>query len=123
MFVSITVRHSSSARSSGRFRMLIPALLTRMSIPPRRSATVSAMCRCAADSVTSASIAIVLAPIASSADTARADFPASRPTTAMLAPARASPRAIPNPMPPLPPVTTATFPVRSNRSMGAPSVY
>ena len=37
--------------------------------------------------------------------------------TAMLAPARASPRAIPSPMPLLPPVTSATFPVRSNESM------
>ncbi len=36
------------------------------------------------------------------------------------APARAKPWAMPRPMPPLPPVTTATRPERSNKSM-APS--
>src|SRR4051794_6649212 len=33
----------------------------------------------------------------------------------MLAPASARPRAMPSPMPPLPPVTIATLPRRSNR--------
>src|SRR5947209_10076484 len=41
------------------------------------------------------------------------DFVSLRPTTAMSAPASASPRAIPSPMPPLPPVTMATLPERS----------
>ena len=36
-------------------------------------------------------------------------------TTATFAPAAARPRAIPRPIPPLPPVTIATFPLRSNR--------
>src|SRR5262249_5204643 len=42
------------------------------------------------------------------------DFAAFRPSTAIFAPASASPRAMPRPIPPLPPVTIATLPVRSN---------
>ena len=42
-------------------------------------------------------------------------FAALRPATTTDAPAPASPRAMPNPMPPLPPVTIATLPVRSKR--------
>ena len=38
----------------------------------------------------------------------------SRPATITLAPASARPLAMPKPMPPLPPVTTATLPCRSN---------
>ena len=37
-----------------------------------------------------------------------------RPNTATAAPAWANPRAMPRPIPPLPPVTTATRPVKSN---------
>src|ERR1700674_4407419 len=36
----------------------------------------------------------------------------------MSAPARARPRAMPRPMPPLPPVTIATFPCKSNTPIG-----
>src|SRR5262249_54091879 len=49
-----------------------------------------------------------------SSATAAAAFPALRAATATLAPAAASPRAMPSPIPPLPPVTMATRPVRSN---------
>ena len=48
-----------------------------------------------------------------SSATAAADLASLRPTTAIAAPASASPRAMPSPMPPLPPVTIATLPVRS----------
>jgi hypothetical protein len=41
-----------------------------------------------------------------------------RPVTATAAPAAASPLAMPRPIPPLPPVTTATRPVRSNNVIG-----
>ena len=46
--------------------------------------------------------------------TAFADFSALRAATTTCAPARASPRAMPRPMPPLPPVTIATRSLRSN---------
>src|SRR5437762_682224 len=46
--------------------------------------------------------------------TASLAFASSRAAMTTRAPARASPRAMPSPMPPLPPVTTATFPLRSN---------
>ena len=54
------------------------------------------------------------AALRSSSATAAADFASLRPTIATAAPASASPRAMPSPMPPLPPVTIATLPLRSN---------
>ena len=42
------------------------------------------------------------------------DFSRSRAAMTTVAPAEASPRAMPSPMPPFPPVTTATFPLKSN---------
>src|SRR5688572_10296329 len=45
---------------------------------------------------------------------ADADFSALRPTISTVAPDWPIPRAIPRPMPPLPPVTSAIFDVRSN---------
>src|SRR5437868_5507703 len=44
-------------------------------------------------------------------------FPELRPAITTSAPASASPRAIPRPMPPLPPVTIATLPCKSNSFM------
>ena len=85
-----------------------------MSIRPSSPATRLAMAATASLSVTSAITAIALAPPCSSSATASADLASLRPTTAIAAPACASPRAMPSPMPPLPPVTTATLPVRSN---------
>src|SRR5215469_17091407 len=49
-----------------------------------------------------------------SSATAASAFSALRAATTTLAPAAASPFAMPSPIPPLPPVTTATRPVRSN---------
>jgi hypothetical protein len=43
-------------------------------------------------------------------------FSSFRPNTATAAPASANPRAMPRPIPPLPPVTTATRPVKSNNA-------
>jgi predicted ATPase len=45
---------------------------------------------------------------------AACDFLRLRAAMTTVAPADASPRAMPSPMPPLPPVTTATFPLKSN---------
>src|SRR5689334_1267974 len=93
--------------------MLVPALLTRMSIRPNSLPTRSIMAATAAWSVTSAAIAIAFTPRLRRSSTAVADFASLRPTTAIWAPASASPRARPSPMPPLPPVTIATLPERS----------
>ena len=52
--------------------------------------------------------------------TAASFLAALRPATTTTAPHSARPRAMPRPMPPLPPVTTATLPVRSKRRMSGP---
>lgn len=67
-----------------------------------------------ASSLTSTETALAVAPADVSSATAAADFVASRPATTIAAPYAASPRAMPRPMPPLPPVTIATLPRRSN---------
>ena len=96
----------------GGLRMLVPALLTRMSMRPNAS-TCSIIAATAALSVTSAV----------ERDRLGAAPRAPRPPPPLLrvaprhddrAPASARPRAMPSPIPPLPPVTTATLPVRSN---------
>src|ERR1700748_3563542 len=95
--------------------MLMPALLTRMSMRPSSRVTRSTMPLMASLPVTSATTAIARTPRAASSAAAAFDFASLRPTTAMSAPASARPRAMPSPMPPLPPVTMATLPLRSNR--------
>src|SRR5258708_6050086 len=112
--VFITLSHSSSSSTSGALRILVPALLTRMSIRPSSRLARSIMAPTAFLSVTSAAIDIALPPSCLISATAASDFAALRPTMVMAAPAFASPRAMPSPMPPLPPVTIATLPVRSN---------
>jgi Acyl-CoA dehydrogenase, N-terminal domain len=52
------------------------------------------------------------APAARSLSSADWDFSASRAATTIVAPQSARPSAIPSPIPPLPPVTMATLPVR-----------
>src|SRR5262245_40993538 len=93
--------------------MLVPALLTRMSIRPSSRPTRSIMEATPALSVTSVATAIAFTPRLRRSSTAAADLASLRPTTAISAPASASPRAMPRPMPPLPPVTIATLPERS----------
>src|SRR5580704_15166015 len=94
--------------------MLMPALLTRMSIRPSSPRTRATMSSTAALSVTSAVRQIALMPRSLSSATAAVDLASLRATMAISAPASASPHAMPKPMPPLPPVTMATLPVRSN---------
>src|ERR1700737_1789780 len=112
--VRITLSHSSISSASGDLRILMPALLTRISIRPNSRTVRSTISATAALSVTSAGTDIALAPCCLSSATAATDFASLRPTMAMPAPASASPRAMPRPMPPLPPVTIATLPPRSN---------
>src|SRR6185436_20288810 len=111
--VWITLFHSAMSSACGGLRILMPALLMRMSIRPSSPATRPAMAATESLSVTSAATAIAVAPPCLSSATASADLASLRPTTAIAAPACASPRAMPSPMPPLPPVTMATLPVRS----------
>src|SRR5262245_47582353 len=80
---------------------------------PRR-ATVSRVARVtSASRATSQASASTAPPCASSSRRAASLRSASRAQIATLAPARSRPRAMPSPMPRLPPVTTATRPCRS----------
>src|SRR5437763_23765 len=110
----MTRSHSSRSSACGDLRMLMPALLTRMSIRPNSRLTRSTMAVTAALSATSAATDIALALRCWSSAIAAADFALLRPTIAMPAPASAKPRAMPRPMPPLPPATMAILPLRSN---------
>src|SRR2546425_1248404 len=112
--VSRTRRHSSRVRSWTGFRMLVPALLTRMSRRPSRSMVAFVIASTDASLVTSTSMAIAVPPCRSISVAAARDFSRFRAATTIWAPAAASPCAIPRPMPPFPPVTTATLPFRSN---------
>src|SRR3984885_1049676 len=78
----------------------MPALFTRMSMPPRRSAAASTAARTEASSVTSA-----LRPVNSSVGL--------RSRTATWAPRAASSRAAASPIPDPPPVTSAVSPLSS----------
>src|SRR6266704_186801 len=97
----------------GALRILMPALLTRMSIRPSSRTVRSTMVATADLSVTSAVTDMALTPRCLRSATAAFDFASLRPTIATAAPDSASPHAIPRPMPPLPPVTIATLPLRS----------
>src|SRR5882672_7481494 len=109
----MTLSHSSMSSACGGLRILMPALLTRMSIRPSSRTVRSTMVATADLSVTSAGTDIALTPRCLRSATAAFDFASLRPTIAMSAPASASPHAMPRPMPPLPPVTIATLPLRS----------
>src|ERR1700686_677776 len=112
--VLITLSHSAISSACGGLRILMPALLTRMSIRPRSRTVRSTMAATASLSVTSVATEIALTPRALSSATAAINFVSWPPRTAISAPASASPCAMPRPMPPLPPVTIATLPPRSN---------
>src|SRR6266851_6676051 len=113
----MTRSHSSSESACGGLRILMPALLTRMSIRPSSRLTRSTTAATADLSVTSAVTDMAVAPRCLSSVTAAADFASLRPTMAIAAPASASPIAMPRRMPPLPPVTIATLPLRSNSAV------
>src|SRR5262245_41505031 len=119
-FVSSTRRHSTRARSCGGFLMFIPALFTSTSSRPNCSADARISAFTEPSSATSTSLATACAPSPMSSFTARALLSRLRPATTIAAPAAAIPRAMPSPMPPLPPVTTATRPFRSNPLTLAP---
>ncbi len=98
-------------------RMLMPALLIRMSILPSADSTPAASRSTSAALVTSASKASARRPVAAaipSADSSHAWR--DRPEMAMSAPASASAVAIVRPSPRAPPVTRATRPSSRNAS-------
>src|SRR6266478_4315648 len=118
--VSITVCHSAALSVSGDLRMLMPALLTRISRRPCRAAALSISARQDVSLVTSTSVNSASPPACAMRRTAASPFLALRPASTTMAPAEARPSAIPSPMPPLPPVTIATWSERSNKLMGFP---
>ena len=114
-FTSSTVSQSSSAWSTAAERAIVPALLTRMSTarPPEPSSDANSLHRDTigeVDAVTGERAAGRLDPLLHLARLGSSCWL----TPTMSAPARASASAIANPMPRLQPVTTASFPVRSN---------
>ena len=106
--------HSASVYSCGAFRIVVPALFTSMSTRPSSCRVSLTIETTEASSATSTPIPIARAPRLWSSDTARWVFSSSRAETTTDAPELASPFAMPSPIPPLPPVTIATFPLRSN---------
>src|SRR6202048_3527344 len=82
-----------------------------MSSRPNRFSVWSIAARHEFSSATSSAMKVLWLP---SSATAAAAFSALRAATTTRVPAAASPRAMPSPIPPLPPVTTATRPLRSN---------
>ena len=107
--VSMTWRHSSSSSSCAGLRTLVPALFTRMSRRPQRRTASATSASTDSSLQTSTVSAIASVPSACRSRTAALDFSALRAATTTRAPALASPRAMPRPMPPFPPVTIATF--------------
>src|SRR5258708_29838400 len=94
----------------------LPALFTRMPRPPSSLSTLLSAGSNPARLVTSTLTAIEGTPIAFSSESTRWFFSSFRPNTATAAPASANPSAMLRPIPPLPPVTTAIRPVRSNNA-------
>ncbi len=106
--------HRSSGKSSTLAVNWMPALFTRMSTEPRAftaSATIPAIC---AGLLMSAPLYATLTPcVATISDRSASICPASpNPFSMISAPAVASARAMPSPIPLVDPVTTATLPFR-----------
>src|SRR5699024_637266 len=110
--VWMTLSKSSSFMAMARPSRVMPALLTRIWMPPSSLTAVSIRVLAASGSATSPWTARTCTPRASSSCSvcwAAAALPAYEKTT--LAPRRASSRQMARPMPRLPPVTTAVFPL------------
>ena len=91
-----------------------PALATTVSMRPIFSTASTMPAATASSSATLTTWVSTRTPIGFSCASASAFFCALEPQTTTSAPAWASASTMPKPMPPLPPVTSATFPVRSN---------
>lgn len=107
----------ASSNSSTGLRMLIPALLTRMSMRPNSLTTVWIIVSICSASVTSTAIPIARCPVFSASVVALFIALSSwRLVTTTFAPASARALAIANPNPRLPPVINATRPSSLNTS-------
>ena len=100
----------------------MPELAKQESIRPKRSSVAVNAASIAASSPTSQMNPSASAPRDLSRSTAATFLSAFVPQTAIDAPALAIPSAIPSPIPELPPVTRATWPVRSNGFCGVEGV-
>src|SRR5215211_7945562 len=110
-WMSSTVSQSSSLILKARLSRKTPALLTRMSIRPKRLAISSKAASTWWALDTSHATASPSAPAASTASTVSREASAERSSTATLAPSCASRIASAAPMPRAAPVTTATRPL------------
>src|SRR5579871_1791885 len=117
---STTLSQAAAGYSASGAPQVAPALLTRTLTARSRSPTSAASRRHSRSADRSAGMAWT-APYADSSFAASAQASALRELMYTRAPACSRPRAIMSPMPRLPPVTTAVFPDRSNRSMAAPA--
>ena len=113
--VSITRLQSASSISSTGALCVIPAAFTRISTLPNSSSTAS--CNACTESRSSTSLATrnVRRPSASISAAAFSTCSSRRELATTSAPASARPSAIACPSPVVPPVTTATLPLKSNR--------
>src|SRR3981081_1164977 len=113
--VSMTLSQSSDfSFNTPPLNETLPALFTRMPMPPSSLSTLLSAGSSPARLVTSTLTATDGTPIFFNSESTRWFFSSFRPNTATAAPASANPSAMLRPIPPLPPVTTATRPVRSN---------
>jgi hypothetical protein len=113
--VANTLRHCSSVRSmkACRLQSTMPALAKQPSSRPNRSRVAAIADLTEAASLTSQMRVSTLLAQPAMVAAAFLFFSALRPQIETLHPAAASACAMPRPMPPLPPVMTATRPVRS----------
>src|SRR6266581_6597574 len=115
--VSITLSQSSAfSFNTPPLNDTLPALFTRMPVPPSLLSTLLSAGSNPARLVTSTLTATDGTPIAFNSESTRWFFSSFRPNTATAAPASANPSAMLRPIPPLPPVTTAARPVKSNNA-------
>src|SRR5258708_29389934 len=114
------LRHCSSVRSMRGWRPPppMPALAKQPSTRPNAASVAVIAAFTEATSLTSQIRVSTLPGLAAIVAAARAFFSALRPQIETLHPAAASACAMPSPMPPLPPVTTATRLVRSKILIG-----
>jgi hypothetical protein len=109
---SKTASTSCSVISASDLSGKAPALAQSTSMPPNRSTAVSAMRRQSATLDTSAAtVSMRPSPSFARSDAAVASPASSRAASSTFAPERTNTRAIPLPMPLLPPVTTTDRPV------------
>src|SRR5690348_3858655 len=115
--VSMTLSQSSGfSFNTPPLNDTLPALFTRMLTRPSSLSTFlnagSSPARCVISTFTASDAP----PMAFNSESTRWFFSSFLPNTATEAPASANPSAMPRPIPPFPPVTTATRPARSNKA-------